>query len=132
MSYLLDTHVLLWVIGDSKQLSKKVAQIIEDQEVQIFVSSISLWEISLKFKLGKLHLSGFKPEGIPNYLKKLNINTIELNVEDASSYHNLKENFRRDPFDRMLIWQCISKKYTLISKDAEMKKHKIAGLKIIW
>nr|EMN22659.1 toxin-antitoxin system, toxin component, PIN domain protein [Leptospira santarosai serovar Arenal str. MAVJ 401] len=83
MSYLLDTHVLLWVIGDSKQLSKKVAQIIEDQEVQIFVSSISLWEISLKFKLGKLHLSGFKPEGIPNYLKKLNINTIELNVEDG-------------------------------------------------
>ncbi|MDI7157848.1 type II toxin-antitoxin system VapC family toxin [Leptospira santarosai] len=113
-------------------MSKKVAQIIEDQEVQIFVSSISLWEISLKFKFGKLHLSGFKPEGIPNYLKKLNINTIELNVEDASSYHNLKENFRRDPFDRMLIWQCISKKYTLISKDAEMKKHKIAGLKIIW
>ncbi|EKR90280.1 toxin-antitoxin system, toxin component, PIN family [Leptospira santarosai str. CBC379] len=53
-------------------------------------------------------------------------------MEDASSYHNLKENFRRDPFDRMLIWQCISKKYTLISKDAEMKKHKIAGLKIIW
>ncbi len=83
MSYLLDTHVLLWVIGDSKQLSKKVAQIIEDQEVQIFVSSISLWEISLKFKLGKLHLSGFKLEGIPNYLKKLNINTIELNVEDG-------------------------------------------------
>ncbi|EMM75702.1 toxin-antitoxin system, toxin component, PIN domain protein [Leptospira santarosai str. 2000030832] len=83
MSYLLDTHVLLWVIGDSKQLSKKVAQIIEDQKVQIFVSSISLWEISLKFKLGKLHLSGFKPEGIPNYLKKLNINTIELNVEDG-------------------------------------------------
>ncbi|BDA77321.1 twitching motility protein PilT [Leptospira kobayashii] len=132
MPYTLDTHALLWVIGDSKQLSKKVALIIENQENKIFVSSISLWEISLKYKLGKLNLSGFKPEDIPKYLEKLNINIIELNQEDASSYYKLKEDFLRDPFDRMLIWQCISRKFTLISKDAEMKKYKISGLRTIW
>ncbi|GBF40711.1 type II toxin-antitoxin system VapC family toxin [Leptospira johnsonii] len=132
MHYLLDTHALLWVIADSKQLSKKVIDIIENQDNQIFVSSISLWEISLKFRLGKLNLSGIKPEDILNYLEKLNINSIELNPEDASSYHKLKESFRKDPFDRMIIWQCISKKYTLISKDSVMKKYKISGLKTIW
>ncbi|TGN08697.1 type II toxin-antitoxin system VapC family toxin [Leptospira ilyithenensis] len=132
MTFLLDTHALLWVIGDSKQLSKKAATIIQDQNNQILVSSISLWELSLKYKLGKLKLSGFKPEDIPKFLEKLNINTIELNKEDASSYHNLKEDFHRDPFDRMLIWQCISRKLTLISKDSEMKKYKVSGLKTIW
>jgi PIN domain nuclease of toxin-antitoxin system len=132
MAYLLDTHALLWVIGDSKQFSKKVAAIIEDQNNQIYVSSISLWEISLKFKIGKLNLTGFTPEDIPKFLEKLNINIIELNQEDASSYYKLKENFHRDPFDRMLIWQCINRKYTFISKDSEMKNYKISGLKTIW
>ncbi|TGK71461.1 type II toxin-antitoxin system VapC family toxin [Leptospira wolffii] len=132
MPYLLDTHALLWVIGDSKQLSKKVIEIIENQENQIFVSSISLWEISLKFRLGKLNLSGIKPEDILSYLEKLNINSVELSPEEASTYHKLKESFHKDPFDRMIIWQCISKKYTLISKDSVMKKYKISGLKIIW
>ncbi|EQA35803.1 PIN domain protein [Leptospira inadai serovar Lyme str. 10] len=132
MPYLLDTHALLWVIGDSKQLSKKVIKIIENQDNQIFVSSISLWEISLKFRLGKLNLSGIKPEEILSYLEKLNINSIELGSDDASSYHKLKESFHKDPFDRMIIWQCISKKYTLISKDSVMKKYKISGLKTVW
>ncbi|PJZ47477.1 type II toxin-antitoxin system VapC family toxin [Leptospira saintgironsiae] len=132
MPYLLDTHALLWVIGDSKQLSKKVIEIIENQENQIFVSSISLWEISLKFRLGKLNLSGIKPEDILSYLEKLKINSVELSPEEASTYHKLKESFHKDPFDRMIIWQCISKKYTLISKDSVMKKYKISGLKIIW
>ncbi|PJZ69683.1 PIN domain nuclease [Leptospira perolatii] len=132
MPYLLDTHALLWMIGDSKQLSKEVIEIIENQDNQIFVSSISLWEISLKFRLGKLNLSGIKPEDILNYIEKLNINTIELSPEDASSYHKLKESFHKDPFDRMIIWQCISKKYTLISKDSVMKKYKSSGLKTIW
>ncbi|MCT8335904.1 type II toxin-antitoxin system VapC family toxin [Leptospira sp. 85282-16] len=132
MTFLLDTHALLWVIGDSKQLSKKITTIVQDQENQIFVSVISLWEISLKFKLGKLKLSGFKPEDIPKLLEKLNIGIIELNQEEASSYHNLKEDFHKDPFDRMLIWQCISRKLTFISKDSEIKKYKISGLKTIW
>ncbi|GBF44603.1 PIN domain protein [Leptospira ellinghausenii] len=132
MTYLLDTHALLWVIGDSKQLSKNIIKIVQNQENQIFVSAISLWEISLKFKLGKLKLSGFKPEEIPKLLEKLNINIIELSQEEASSYHNLKEDFHKDPFDRMLIWQCISRKLTFISKDSEIKKYKISGLKTIW
>ena len=132
MAYLLDTHALLWVIGDSKQFSKKVAAIIEDKSNQIYVSSISLWEISLKFKIGKLNLTGFTPEDIPKFLENLNINIIELNQEDSSSYHKLKENFHRDPFDRMLIWQCIKREFTFISKDSEMKKYKISGLKTIW
>ncbi len=132
MAFLLDTHALLWVIGDSKQFSKKVAAIIEDQSNEIYVSSISLWEISLKFKIGKLNLTGFNPEDIPKFLEDLNIGIIELNQQDASSYHKLKENFHRDPFDRMLIWQCINRRYTFISKDSEVKKYKISGLKTIW
>lgn len=60
MKYLLDTHVILWIIGSSNLLSKKVKATIENSENKIYVSSVSLWEISLKFRLGKLSLSGME------------------------------------------------------------------------
>ncbi|TGN19434.1 toxin-antitoxin system, toxin component, PIN family protein [Leptospira idonii] len=44
----------------------------------------------------------------------------------------MKEGFHEDLFDRMLIWQCISRKLTFISKDSEIKKYKVSGLKVIW
>lgn len=121
MKYLLDTHVILWIIGSSNLLSKKAKATIENSENKIYVSSVSLWEISLKFRLGKLSLSGMKPSQIPEILSKSNIETINLESADASTYDQLKVIHHRDPFDRMLIWQCILRKFTLISKDSKMK-----------
>lgn len=121
MKYLLDTHVILWIIGSSNLLSKKAKATIENSENKIYVSSVSLWEISLKFRLGKLSLSGMKPSQIPEILSKSNIETINLESADASTYDQLKVTHHRDPFDRMLIWQCILRKFTLITKDSKMK-----------
>ncbi|MBM9502840.1 type II toxin-antitoxin system VapC family toxin [Leptospira sp. 201903071] len=132
MNYLLDTHVILWVIGSSNLLSKKVKEIIENSENRICVSSVSLWEISLKFRLGKLSLSGLRPSQIPEILSKSNIEIIDLESVDASTYDQLKATYHRDPFDRMLIWQCILRKFILISKDSEMKKYKSQGLRTLW
>ncbi|AKP25179.1 PIN domain protein [Leptospira interrogans serovar Manilae] len=132
MKYLLDTHVILWIIGSSNLLSKKVKATIENSENKIYVSSVSLWEISLKFRLGKLSLSGMKPSQIPEILSKSNIETINLESADASTYGQLKVMHHRDPFDRMLIWQCILRKFTLISKDSKMKKYRSHGLKTLW
>ncbi|EKR25675.1 twitching motility protein PilT [Leptospira interrogans serovar Ricardi] len=132
MKYLLDTHVILWIIGSSNLLSKKAKATIENSENKIYVSSVSLWEISLKFRLGKLSLSGMKPSQIPEILSKSNIETINLESADASTYDQLKVIHHRDPFDRMLIWQCIFRKFILISKDSKMKKYRSHGLKTLW
>ena len=132
MKYLLDTHAVLWVIGSSNLLSKKVSEIIEDPDNQIYASSVSLWEISLKYKLGKLKLSGFKPSQIPDLLLRSNIEIIDITPDDASTYFDLKDTDHKDPFDRMLIWQAIKRKYGLISKDKQIKKYNNFDLKAIW
>lgn len=132
MKYLLDTHVILWTIGSSNLLSKKAREIIENPENGIYASSVSLWEISLKYKLGKLKITGFKPSQIPDFLRKLNIEIISLEADEASSYDSLSESHHKDPFDRMLIWQAMQRKLAIVSKDSEMKKYKSRGLKTIW
>jgi PIN domain nuclease of toxin-antitoxin system len=133
MKLLVDTHTLLWSIGKSKELSKKAAEELKNTNNEIFVSAISLWEIALKYSIGKLALESFDVKEIPVYCKKMGFELIPLDPIEAlnSMYLPLKEK-HKDPFDRMLIYQCIKNKYSLVSKDTKMKLYKADGLKYIW
>ena len=130
MTYLLDTHYMLWAIGDSKRLSKKVKEAIVNPECRIVISTISFWEISLKSALGKLEITGFSPEDLPAACLQIGFEIERLSEKDSSTYHKLKANHHKDPFDRMLIWQAMNNDYTLVSIDKDVKKYKSEGLKI--
>lgn len=132
MNYLLDTHTLIWSILDVKKLSPKSRKIIGDRQNLILVSAVNFWEISLKFSLGKLKLRGIMPDEIPELAVESGFELITLSPEETASYHNLKGNWHRDPFDRMLIWQAIQQDLILISKDEAMKKYSEDGLKAVW
>ena len=130
MSYLLDTHYLIWSVADTRKIPKKIIEILSDPSQTILVSSISFWEISLKFSLGKLNLSGTTPAEMPGACLKIGFDLIHLSHEDSSTYHLLTANHHKDPFDRMLIWQAIRNDYTLISSDEIIRKYIPDGLKI--
>ena len=131
MKFLLDTHYLIWSIADSSKISKRIKDIIVEPDHRIFVSTISFWEISLKCSIGKLDITGFLPEDIPNLCTRMGFEIETLSAHDSSSYHHLTINYHKDPFDRMLIWQAISNNYTLISDDADIKKYVSSGLKLM-
>jgi PIN domain nuclease of toxin-antitoxin system len=130
MIYLLDTHYLLWAIADPGKISRNIKGIITDPAHRILVSTISFWEAALKSSLGKLDMSGFSPEDLPDTCLEMGFEILQLSSHDCSSYHNLKAVHHKDPFDRMLIWQAIRHNYILISVDNNVKKYKSEGLKI--
>lgn len=132
MNYLLDTHVLLWTIAGSENLSKRARAIIEDEGNEIIVSAVSLWEIAVKVRIGKLDLGTVKPEDLLDLIRRLDFTTIELTADEAVSYYGLDESTHNDPFDRMLIWQAINRGLTIISKDRDFDKFKPFGLKLAW
>jgi len=132
VKYLLDTHTLLWSIGNTKELSKTVIQIIKNPDNDILVSAVSLWEISIKYSIGKLEIN-FNIEKIPEYCKKMGFDLIPLDPIDALNSLKLpQKNNHKDPFDRMLIYQCIKNDYTLISVDSGLEIYKKDNLKYIW
>jgi PIN domain nuclease of toxin-antitoxin system len=112
MRILLDTHVYLWWLDDSPQLSAAARDLIRDAET-VYISSASLWEAVIKIGLGKLDAvpaelvagigaSGFEPLPItPEH-------TLTLPV---------LPNQHKDPFDRMLIAQAISEPLHLVTMD---------------
>jgi PIN domain nuclease of toxin-antitoxin system len=133
MKLLLDTHTLLWSIGKSNELSQKVINELENSINEILISAVSLWEIALKYSVGKLIIESFDIREIPKYCEEMGFELIPLySIEALNSLQlPLKEN-HKDPFDRMLIYQCIQNGYTLVSKYSRLKLYKDDGLKYIW
>ena len=72
------------------------------------------------------------PEDFPKLIKDIGFELISLKPEEVSTYHLLKSDWHRDPFDRMLIWQAIKLNVTLITKDERVAKYKDSGLKVVW
>jgi len=122
---------MLWALADTKKLSKKIKGIITDPANRIIVSTISFWEISLKSSLGKLKLTGFSPEDLPNACLQIGFEIELLSATDSSTYHQLTATHHKDPFDRMLIWQSIRNGYTLVSADDLVNKYSAEGLKVL-
>lgn len=132
MNYLLDSHTFLWALLDRKKLSAKVSVLLEDATNTVFVSSVSFWELSLKYRLGKLDLIGVSPEELPALAQESGLDVLPLLPPEAAGYHLLKADWHRDPFDRMLIWQAIFHNLTLLSKDKNISKYQSVGLKHLW
>lgn len=129
MNYLLDTHILIWARLDQKKLTKAHKVILESATDKKFISAISVWEISLKYSIGKLELGGLTPDEFIAGLHKLGIKVIAPMTEQYSSFYLLPTiNTHKDPFDRMIIWHSIESGLTLISSDKQISEYKIRGL----
>jgi len=132
VNYLLDTHTVLWALQEPEKLSRRVVELLNDEHNNFFVSAISIWEISLKFSLGKLNIGDVIPNEIPNLATMSGFKFIALSVDESSTYHQLILTHHKDPFDRMLIWQAMRQNLTLISTDKTVSQYQQAGLKVFW
>ena len=133
MTYLLDTHALLWSIGQSHLLSVTARDLIRDRANEVVVSTVSLWEISLKYGIGKLVLGSMAPDDLPAHCDNLGFRILELDPGSASTYHTLPRIAEhRDPFDRMLVHQCIRLRAHLVTRDTRLVHYEAYGLARIW
>ena len=128
MKLLLDTHALLWFIGNDPQLSAPAPQNIENPQHEIFVSAASLWEIAVKLSLEKLRLPRPFGEVFPQQLEVngfelLPISCAQLNQVVGLPFHH------RDPFDRLLIAQAMADDMTIVTRDAEFSKY---PARVLW
>lgn len=120
MTYLLDTHVLLWWLAEDSALSSKAQALISDKRNVIFVSAASIWEIVIKKALGKLHV----PEDLESIFQKTHFQELPMTACHAIAIEHLPHH-HRDPFDRMLIAQAKCDGLTLITVDQKIKLYDV-------
>lgn len=118
MRILLDTHLFLWSVKDDRKLSKAIrAKILAASEV--YVSSASIWEATIKIQLGKLDAD---PLQLVEAISKSGFTELPITALHAATVARLS-GIHRDPFDRMLIAQAISEPLTLLTSDHLLKNY---------
>lgn len=86
MKYLLDTHILIWTLSNQKSLSENVLDILSNSANKIYVSAVSLWEISIKLSLGKLDIGNKLPTDIIFECEQMNFDLINLTVQETATF----------------------------------------------
>ena len=113
MRILLDTHLLLWWLGNSPTLSDSAHALISEPENTIFVSAVSLWEIWLKESLGRLRLpADFESKMASEPFESLPMSAAHARQVALLPWHH------RDPFDRMLVAQARAENLILLTADS--------------
>ncbi len=115
MRLLLDTHILLWVMLDDRQLSARARSLISDAD-SLHVSTVSLWELAIKRSLGKLQLD---MDALDAHLSGNAIEPLAISWAHAHQLRMLPV-LHGDPFDRMLVAQALSEPLHLLTHDAAL------------
>jgi PIN domain nuclease of toxin-antitoxin system len=121
--YLLDTHTFLWAARDTPRLGRLARAALEDVDKPLFLSSMSAYEVTHKYRIGKLEpLYEFVVENYTEIARRLGV--IELPVSTAHSYLAGSMDWtHRDPFDRILLAQAALENLVIITDDAQIKAH---------
>ena len=127
MRILLDTHTFLWWLTESSRLSDTVRRTIFDPSVEKLISAATAWEITTKHRLGKLPDADPIASDIPGAIAAQGFQELPLSVADAARAGALPGP-HRDPFDRMLIAQALSRDLVLISNDAAFDRYPVRRL----
>jgi PIN domain nuclease of toxin-antitoxin system len=130
MNFIVDTHVLIWSFTDPGKLSEKFKNVLLNTENTIYYSQFSLWEISIKYALGKLELHKNDPEQFYNEIAASYYVCKKIENKELISFHRLPVE-HKDPFDRAIIWQAINNDFHLISVDGKLDIYKKHGLKVL-
>ena len=124
MNYLLDTHILIWLLNGT--LSEEIVTLLQNEKHTFFMSDVSIWEICIKRKKGTLQLDfEFDIQEFLSYknFKLLPIKTLHiLNTEKLNLFHS-------DPFDRLLASQAQIESYSLITGDKKLWDYPISILR---
>ena len=126
-SFLLDTHALLWWLFDDLGLSSPAYNVIQDPDNKILVSSASGWEITTKYRLGKLPHAGEAVHNLPSLLRLSRMIVLQITMEHALAAGSLPGP-HRDPFDRMLIAQGRIEGLTIVTSDPAFEQYPVTLL----
>jgi PIN domain nuclease of toxin-antitoxin system len=128
MIFLLDTCTFIWMSTDPNRLSSTARAAIADPANRRFLSAISVLELAIKTRLGKLTLHAPLERLIREGLQNGAIEELPVQIAHALAVEQLPPH-HRDPFDRLLIAQATVEGIPLITDDAEIRKYQVA---VIW
>jgi PIN domain nuclease of toxin-antitoxin system len=123
VNLLLDTHAFVWWNFAPRELGTAAREAIADPDNQVFVSAVSVWEIAMKRRAGRLQFSASPVDAIA----RGGFFPLPISPAHAERVADLPL-LHRDPFDRMLVAQAQLDSLTLVTADAHIAAYPVAQL----
>ena len=128
MTLLFDTHTLLWASLYPEELSPRALALISDRDSRLYVSAASLWEISTKVRLGKLHIAERYEAEFPDVIERAGYHLLDLSATVCLRAARLAGT-HGDPFDRLLAAQALELDAAILSRDRVLDSF---GIRRLW
>ena len=124
MTYLLDTHVLLWAAGEPQRLTPETQNLLRDPATELTFSTASIWEVVIKSALGR---SDFRvdPRQLRDGLLRNGYGELAIRSDHTLAVGQLPP-IHNDPFDRILVAQAQVENITLLTMDAQLARYPVA------
>lgn len=124
--YLIDTHIFLWACDAPDHLNASEREVLEDPAVDVAVSVVSFWELSIKLSKGLLRLKkgkrAIRSDFFSVLAEKLSISVLPIEAAEAEYVRELPR-IHGDPFDRMLVAQALLGNRHIITRDAVISRY---------
>ncbi|MDH7973599.1 type II toxin-antitoxin system VapC family toxin [Sphingomonas sp. AR_OL41] len=121
---MLDTHALLWWLGDMPKLGPNARALIEDPGNELLFSTASPWEIAIKVGIGRLRV-----DVVPAMAAIAAAGFTQLGVEPAHLAALTRlERHHGDPFDRMIVAQALVEGATVMTEDGMIARYPVATI----
>lgn len=128
MKVLVDTHTFVWALLNDHRLTTKAKHFLRSDETELVFSLVSLWEIAIKIKTGKLNTIGSSVAYIRDEMDNYSMELLPIRYEHILNLESLPHH-HSDPFDRLLISQSLTEGLPILTGDCAFQRY---GVKTIW
>ena len=129
MRVLVDTHPFLWDLDNDPRSSRKAIEILSSDKYELVFSLVSLWEIAIKIKIGKLQTVGSSVAYIRDEMDNYSMELLPIRYEHILRLEHLPHPKHADPFDRLLIAQALSENLPIVTADHAFREY---GVRVVW
>lgn len=129
MNILLDTHVFIWLDTAPENISQTALGFCQNQENQLYLSMASIWEMQIKYQLGKLNLKLSIEDMVTTQQLDNDLKILDIDVKHIYQLNNLPLH-HNDPFDRLILAHALTESILLISADTKFKHYD--DITVIW
>lgn len=132
MEMLLDTHILLWMFYEPEKLSDKIVNCLSTTNNKYYYSTISMWEVAVKHKSGKLGPSGTE---FMHYCEQAGFIKLPFDDRHVVALETLEKKTEtpphNDPFDQALLAQAKADGMTLLTHDKKFALYDEPNIAIV-
>jgi PIN domain nuclease of toxin-antitoxin system len=128
LTYLLDTHVWLWMLGDPERIRPDLVAELRANQTRLLLSAASSWEIAVKWAVGRLSLPEPPATYVPSRMQRTNVEPLAVTHSHALQVATLPRH-HRDPFDRLLIAQAQLEGVPLVTVDSALDDYDVETIR---